>query len=334
MNDKVQVCFSLSDFYFTKHNTLYVYPCCWKWHYFILLNCWVIFHYMYIHTHTHTQTHTLIFIHSSVHEHLDCFHTLVFVSNAAMNIGVHASFQISVCFSSLASFSWFLFPSFSVSLFSFLFCCFQWWLGNFSGHYTAFPGAYPSYSSLGFSALLYQERKAMTMKVGAGECVSGWKSVKKKGLFGMWRGGWRCTSRDHLMIEKWVWSSQSDASNFTEMKSLYSQWHSQAVVLSSSWGRINCFFIFDAFAFMYSCVGALSPWNRIGCLGSASSLTQLSMYTFAHNTHTHTHTHTHIHTLLWGLCSSLFFLTWCLEHNKTSVNVCCMNKWLNESCST
>ena len=151
------------------------------------------------------------------------------------------------------------FPPFSVSLFSFLFCCFRRWLGSFSGHYTAFPGAYPSYSSLGFSALLYQESKAMTMKVGAGEGVSGWKSVKKKGPFCMWRGGWRCTSRDHLRSEKWAWSSQSNASNFTAMGSLYSQWHSQAVILSSSQGRTNCFFILDVFAFMYSCVGALSP---------------------------------------------------------------------------
>ena len=134
----------------------------------------------------------------------------------------------------------------------------------------------------------YQESKTMTVKVGAGECVSGWNSTKKKGLFCMWRGGWR----DPLMIEKWVWFSQSNASNFTAMNSLYPQWHSQAVVLSSSQGRINCFSIFDAFAFVYSCAGALPFWKRIACLGSASSLTQLSKYTFTHNTHTHTHTHT------------------------------------------
>ena len=91
------------------------------------------------------------------------------------------------------------------------------------------------------------------------EGVSGWKSVKKKGPFCMWRGGWRCASRDHLRSEKWAWSSQSNASNFTAMGSLYSQWHSQAVILSSSQGRTNCFFILDVFAFMYSCVGALSP---------------------------------------------------------------------------
>ena len=35
-------------------------------------------------------------IHSSISEHLDCFHTSPLVDNAEMNIGVHIFFQVSV----------------------------------------------------------------------------------------------------------------------------------------------------------------------------------------------------------------------------------------------
>ena len=36
------------------------------------------------------------FIYSSVNGHLGCFHVLAIVHSAAMNIGVHVSFQIRV----------------------------------------------------------------------------------------------------------------------------------------------------------------------------------------------------------------------------------------------
>ena len=36
----------------------------------------------------------MLFVHSSVHGHLGCFHVLAVVSSAAVNTGVHISFQI------------------------------------------------------------------------------------------------------------------------------------------------------------------------------------------------------------------------------------------------
>ena len=47
-------------------------------------------------THTHTHTHYIFFIHSCIDTHLGCFHVLTIVNSAAMNIGVHVSFQIIV----------------------------------------------------------------------------------------------------------------------------------------------------------------------------------------------------------------------------------------------
>ena len=45
---------------------------------------------------THTHVSHIFFIYSSVNGHLICFHLLAIVNSAAVNVGVHVSFQIRI----------------------------------------------------------------------------------------------------------------------------------------------------------------------------------------------------------------------------------------------
>ena len=79
------ICLCLT--YFTYYGNLWVHPCYCKWHHFISCYGSVIFHCVY-------TPHLLRY--SSVESSLGCFDILATVNSAALNTGMHVSFQIRV----------------------------------------------------------------------------------------------------------------------------------------------------------------------------------------------------------------------------------------------
>ena len=67
-----------------------------------IFHCVCIYIYIYIYicvcVCVYIYIYNIFFIHSSVDEHLCCFYVLAIIHSAAMNIGMHAFFQIIVFF--------------------------------------------------------------------------------------------------------------------------------------------------------------------------------------------------------------------------------------------
>ena len=75
--------------------------CCGKWQDFILVYSWW-YSIVYI--------YHIFFIHSYISGYLDCFHSLAVVNNAAMNIIVHWTYIVHICFKLVGSFPFVFHP--------------------------------------------------------------------------------------------------------------------------------------------------------------------------------------------------------------------------------
>ena len=107
----------------------------------------VLFHYFLMaEQQSIVYIYHIFFIHSSVDGHLGCFHILAFVNSAAMNIGVHVSFQNRVFVFSRCILKSGIAGSYGSSTFSFLrnppYCsCSPQWLQQFTFPLTVQEGS-------------------------------------------------------------------------------------------------------------------------------------------------------------------------------------------------
>ena len=67
-----------------------------RFHSFLWLSTTLLCVYVYMFIYVYTYIWHIFLIHSSIVEYLGCFHHFVIVNNAAVNIGAHISFWISV----------------------------------------------------------------------------------------------------------------------------------------------------------------------------------------------------------------------------------------------